>query len=89
MKDLSEPDWAEIEELLTTCMDLVDLVEGVGSVRWEHEGRRLKDTAAWAKFYVHVQKAGRPKEPPRLIRVKKRRVKKRRPEIIYNAGRNA
>lgn len=40
------------------CSDLVEIVEGVGSLRWSADGGglRLKDTKEWAKFYVAVSK---------------------------------
>ena len=50
-----EPDSDSLEKL---CWELVEIVEGVGSLRWTADGGglRLKDTKEWAKFYVAVSK---------------------------------
>ncbi|MES2367368.1 MAG: hypothetical protein V4563_15940 [Pseudomonadota bacterium] len=44
-------------DLILKARDLVNLIEGIQSVRWHYEGRRLKDTPQWAAFYVAVNKA--------------------------------
>lgn len=46
------------EELEKLCLELIEIVEGVRSLRWSADGRglRLKDTKEWAKFYVAVSK---------------------------------
>ncbi len=45
----------EYRKLLEKASALVDLVDGARSVRWSHDGLRLKDTGAWAEFYVAVR----------------------------------
>ena len=43
--------------LLRAAESLVNLIEGVGSKRWNFEGFRLKDTNEWAAFYVATKRA--------------------------------
>lgn len=38
---------------------LMEIVEGVRSVRWNHEGHRLKDTPEWCRFYVAAKSLDR------------------------------
>lgn len=43
-------------ELLNAMADLTMLVDGAGSVRWNYEGARLKDTREWVNFYNTFRK---------------------------------
>lgn len=38
-------------KLVAAAKDLINIVEGLPSVRWAYEGRRLKDTKEWCVFY--------------------------------------
>jgi hypothetical protein len=70
----NEPEWAanqirhrdklqaELDELRTASERLNEVVEGVASRRWGHEGRRLKDTPEWCNFYVVVTRTKRAAE---------------------------
>ena len=57
----SAPEAREGEAWRTTCEILIDIVEGIGGIQhgtWRDEkGMRLKDTPAWAAFYVAVRTA--------------------------------
>lgn len=44
-------------DLRRKCAALVEIVEGVTSVRWAHNAHRLKDTPEWAAFYVAANRA--------------------------------
>jgi hypothetical protein len=47
----------KIERLHKASNAMLEIVEGVGCVRWEHEGRRLKDTKQWVEFYLALHEA--------------------------------
>lgn len=47
----------QIKRLREASCNLVNLVEGVGSVRWAYNGFRLKDTEEWCEFYVASNRA--------------------------------
>lgn len=51
---------SEITELLNAAEQLIEIVEGVPSVRWAFGARRLKDSPEWVKFYVVARKALQP-----------------------------
>ena len=48
---------ARTERLRKASLNLVNLVEGVGSVRWAYNGFRFKDTEDWCEFYVAANRA--------------------------------
>lgn len=48
-----EPDEADLKQ---KAYELIEIVEGASSVRWAHNGLRLKDTPQWCAFYVSAQK---------------------------------
>lgn len=37
--------------LIEAANNLNSIVEGIPSVRWAHDGRRLKDSKEWCAFY--------------------------------------
>lgn len=41
----------DTQKLVDAAKRLREIVEGVRSVRWNHEGRRLKDSQEWCAFY--------------------------------------
>lgn len=51
------PHFDDAADLRQKSADLIAIVEGIKSVRWAHNGRRLKDTPEWAAFYVSANKA--------------------------------
>jgi hypothetical protein len=58
----------QIKQLEEASSNLVNLVDGVGSVRagsvrFEHNGFRLKDTWEWCAFYVASNRAKEEKQP--------------------------
>lgn len=44
---------------LEAANNLNEIVEGVRNERWNFEGRRLKDTPEWCKFYTELAKFNR------------------------------
>jgi hypothetical protein len=49
---------AETDAVLAAVNNLVEIVEGVRSVRWAHDQLRLKDTPEWCALYSAWSKQG-------------------------------
>lgn len=49
----------ELKKLIKSCNNLIEIVEGVSSVRWENADNRvrLKDMPQWCEFYVQMGRA--------------------------------
>lgn len=66
-QDKKDPDieafLAATQEFNDALVGVMQIVEGVRSVRWNHEGRRLKDTPEWCRFYVAAKTLERMSEP--------------------------
>lgn len=53
------PHFDAIADLRRKSAALIEIVEGITSVRWSSEGRRFKDTPEWAAFYVSANRANK------------------------------